>query len=113
MPLLEPVPPIRFQRPLGVRWIEEDEPIAPSELHREPVQEAQHLGRRLQGKARDPDDPEMVLADAGLESPGEILAREDTVQVHGNLRDQGTSARQNAYPFGRLAVNTRFQKNRA
>src|SRR5207302_3312588 len=64
-----------------------DEAVAPAKLDREPAEEAQHLGRRLRGEARKPDDPHVELADPGLEAPGEVLAREDPVQIHRNLRD--------------------------
>src|SRR5438034_4258971 len=87
MPLLEPVPPVDLERPLGVPGAEQDEAIAPPKLDGEPVQEAQHLGRRLQGEARDPDDAEMMLADTWLESAVEVLAREHAIQVHGDPLD--------------------------
>ena len=66
MSLLKPVPPVDLERPLGGRGIQEDEAGAPAKLDREPVEETQHLGRRLRGEARDPDDPHVELADPGL-----------------------------------------------
>ena len=86
MSLLEPVPPIDPERPLGRGRIQEDEPIGPANSTGSRFRKPSISGTDSSGNPVIADDAHVVVADPGLEAAVEVLGGEHPVEVHRDRR---------------------------